>query len=209
MLADATVGPVNIFDDDTDILLQTVVDPERVQKGVFRVFTDPAWNIQRRRVRDEWTVLPDGATDPVVLSETFLILESDECETLDHVDDGVAVSVGGRLQTSENTLFELRVSEKCLHDNLPAGTPVSCLGDRLLDAMQEAERCGPGNFDSASTPSLEIHPHTPWWNALIRIFNLVPSTRIRRVWVHERLCLPVNGVPTVVMVFRFLDCSAG
>ena len=207
-LVDALVGPVNIFDDDTGVLLETVASPERVEQGVYRIFTDPAWNVQRRRVRDEWTVLPEGADAPVTIIETFLILDAGECENLDHIDDGTPVLVGSSVRTGENNIFELRVTERCLNDNVPKGTPVACLGDRLLDARQRAEQCATlASFDPAFDPTLEIHPHTPWFNALVRIFSIVPSTKIRRMWLHDRTCIPINDVSTPVMIFRYRECS--
>ncbi len=208
-LKDATVGPISIFDDDTDDLLETISAPTRLSKGVYEAVTDPAWNDQRRRVRDEWQVTPTGASDPSVVTETFLIPDEDECLALDHVDDGIAVRVGSTAEAVERGLFELRVTEDRMHENVPAGTPVSCLGDRLLDARQDVCRfkVGKAGYNPQSDPSLEIHPHTPWWNALIRMFDLAPSTRVNRVWLHDRVCAEIGGRPAVVLVFRYVACD--
>ncbi len=208
-LTDADVGPLRLFDDDTNDLLETIPAPTRLRKGVYEAVTNPAWNDQRRRVRDEWQVTPQGASDPSVVSQSFLIPDPDECLALDHVDDGVPVRVGSTIEGVERGLFELRVTEDCLHENVPAGTPVSCLGDRLLDARQDACRfvCGKAGFEPSLDPIVRIHPHTPWWNALIRIFDLVPSTRIGKMWLQDRVCAEIGGQPAVVLVFRFVACD--
>ena len=214
-LTDATVGPVSVYDDETGDLLEAFATPTRLQRGVYSVTTDPAWNTAPRRARDEWAVTPKGASDPTVISKTFQIRDPGECPAPQHVDDGVPVLVGSTVQEVGTGLYELRVTEDHLHRHVPAGVPVSCLGDRLLDARQRAERCchrrpcgcGEGSFDSAGDPTLEIHPHTPWWIALVRIFDLVPSTRVGRMWLHDRICAEIDGRPAVVLVFRHTACD--
>jgi len=211
-LVDAAVGPVTVYDDETDAVLETFAAPTRVQRGVYLVTTDPAWNTVARRARDEWLVTPDGASDPTTVAEAFDISAAGACPGLEHVDDGVPVLVGSTVTEVGTGVFELRVTEHRMHENVPRGVPVSSLGDRLLDARQRAEECchrrpcgcGEGSFDPAGDPTLEIHPHTPWWIALVRMFDLVPSTRVGRMWLHGRVC---EG-ESVVLLFRYTSCSA-
>jgi hypothetical protein len=180
---------------------------------VYLATTDPSWNDRPRTVRDEWLVTPPGATAPTVMTETFQVRDPAGCAPPDHVDDGVPVLVGSVSGGVARGLWELRVTEDRLHEEVPRGTPVSCLGDRLLDARQRAELCchrragGEGSFDAAGDPTLEVHPGTPWWNALIRIFNLAPSARVGRMWLEGRVCAESGGRPSVVLVFRYVSCD--
>lgn len=211
-LVDAAVGPVTVYDDETDAVLEAFAAPVRVQKGVYLVVTDPAWNTAARRARDEWSVTPPGASEPTAVTKTFPIAAAGGCPGLDHVDDGVPVLVGSTVREVGTGLFELRVTEDLMHETVPRGVPVSSLGDRLLDARQRAERCchrrpcgcGEGSFDPAGDPTLEIHPHTPWWIALVRLFDLVPSARVGRMWLQDRVC---EG-DRVVLLFRYASCDA-
>lgn len=212
-LADATIGSVTVYDDETDAVLEVIASPTRVQQGVYLVVTNPAWNTVARRARDEWLVTPPSASSPTTVVETFQIRDAaDICPELGHVDDGVPVLIGSTIHDIGTGLYELRVTEDRLHENVPKGVPVSSLGDRLLDARQRAEHCchrrpcgcGEGSFDPAGDPTLEIHTHTPWWIALVRIFNLVPSTSIGRMWLQGRVC---EG-ESVVLLFRYTSCTA-
>jgi hypothetical protein len=210
----ASVGPVSVYDDGTGAQLETVAAPARVRRGVYLAVTDPAWNDRPRTVRDEWLVTPPGATAPTTVRETFPVRDPAGCAPPDHVDDGVPVLVGSVSGGASRGLWELRVTEDRLHEEVPRDTPVSCLGDRLLDARQRAELCchrrgaGEGSFDAAGDPTLEVHPHTPWWNALIRIFSLAPSARVGRMWLEDRVCAGPPARPqSVVLVFRYVSCD--
>lgn len=170
------------------------------------------WSSRIRRgttsggARDEWTVWPDGSGTPATLNNTFLIRGLADCDELDHVDDGIPVRVASRSQTTSRGVYELRVTEDRLAANTPAGTPVSCLGDRLMDARQAADMW-PGAFDPSRERDLQIHPHTPWWNALVRIFNLAPSGGVGRMWLQDRACQLIDGRSATVLVFRYVACE--